>query len=181
MQQEADFMSENERTTNEKLVHAYNTMMERVKHAIEEAGEEASPKIAELVSKAQKKAIELGELTGDEAIKIGDYLKRDLDAAADYLASEETDELIEWLKFDIELIEDRLLEMFLSVADKTKVELLALEERAAHADEYHTGEITGPGTLVCTACGEHIHFHQAGHIPPCPKCHATVYKRSQSE
>lgn len=171
-------MSKNERTTNEKLVHAYNVMMERVKTAIDETSEEAGPKVAELVGKAQKKAIELGELSADEAVKIGDYLKRDLDAAADYLASEETEELIEWLKFDIELIEDRLLEMFLSVADQTKVELLALEERAAHADEYHTGEVTGPGTLVCTACGEHIHFHKAGHIPPCPKCHATIYKRS---
>jgi len=171
-------MSENERTTNEKLVHAYNVMMERVKAAIDETSEEAGPKVAELVGKAQKKAIELGELSADEAVKIGDYLKRDLDAAADYLASEETEELIEWLKFDIELIEDRLLEMFLSVADQTKVELLALEERAAHADEYHTGEVTGPGTLACTACGKHIHFHKAGHIPPCPKCHATTYKRS---
>ena len=174
-------MSENERTTNEKLVHAYNNMMDRVKHAIEEAGEETGPKVSELVGKAEKKAVELGELSGEEAIKIGEYLKRDLDAAADYLASEETQELIDWLKFDIELIEDRIFEAFLSVADQTKVELMALEERAAHTDEYHTGEITGPGTLVCTACDEHIHFHQTGHIPPCPKCHATVYKRSQSE
>ncbi len=173
-------MSDNERSTNEKLVHAYNIMMERVKHAIEEAGEEARPKVSELVARAQKKAIELGELSGEEAIKIGDYLKRDLDAAADYLAGPDAQELVDWLKFDIELIEDRLLEMFLSVADQTKVELLALEERAAHADEYHTGEITGPGTLVCTACNEQLHFHQTGHIPPCPKCHATAYKRSQS-
>ncbi|HED40575.1 MAG TPA: hypothetical protein ENJ13_09130 [Chromatiales bacterium] len=174
-------MSENERTTNEKLVHAYNTMMERVKQAIDEAGGEAGPKVSELVARAEKKAVELGELTAEEAIKIGDYLKRDLDAAADYLASEETQELIDWLKFDIELIEERILEAFLSVADQTKVELLALEERAAHADEYHTGEITGPGTLVCVACDEHIHFHRTGHIPPCPKCHATVYRRSQSK
>ncbi len=159
-------MSENDRSTNEKLVHAYNVMMERVKHAIEEAGEGASPKVAELVSKAQKKAVELGELSGEEAIKIGDYLKRDLDAAADYLAGPDAQELVDWLKFDIELIEDRLLEMFLSVADQTKVELLALEARAAHADEYHTGEITGPGTLVCTACGEHIHFHQTKRSQP---------------
>ncbi len=173
-------MSENERTTNEKLVHAYNTMMERVKQAIDEAGGEAGPKVSELVARAEKKAVELGELTAEEAVKIGDYLKRDLDAAADYLASEETQELIDWLKFDIELIEERILEAFLSVADQTKVELLALEERAAHADEYHTGEITGPGTLVCVACDEQIHFHRTGHIPPCPKCHATVYRRSQS-
>jgi len=174
-------MSENERTTNEKLVHAYNVMMARVKTAIEETEKGTIPAVSELVAKAQKKAVELEELSGEEAIKIGDYLKRDLDAAADYLASEETQELIDWLKFDIELIEERMLEAFLSVADQTKVELLALEERAAHADEYHTGEITGPGTLVCAACDKHIHFHQTGHIPPCPKCHATVYKRSQSE
>lgn len=162
---------------NEQHLNAYNRMMERVKAAYEEAAEEARPVLAHLIDDAKKKAVELGELTQEEAERIGTYLKRDLEDAADYLTSPEVKELVDWFKFDISLIEDRLLEMFTSVADQTKLELMQLEERARTANDYHTGEITGIGTLVCKACGEHLHFHASGHIPPCAKCHGTVFVR----
>ncbi|MCK5669240.1 MAG: hypothetical protein KAI15_09155, partial [Gammaproteobacteria bacterium] len=42
-----------------------------------------------------------------------------------------------------------------------------------------TGEIAGFGTLVCDECGEKLHFHKSGHIPPCPKCHKTSFHRIQ--
>ncbi|MCP4126955.1 MAG: zinc ribbon-containing protein, partial [Gammaproteobacteria bacterium] len=87
------------------------------------------------------------------------------------------EEFRNWFSFDLELIENRLLEMFANVADRTRVELDALAERAREAAFYHTGEITGPGTLICTECGKALHFHKAGHIPPCSKCHATSFKR----
>jgi len=34
-----------------------------------------------------------------------------------------------------------------------------------------------PGTFECLNCGERVHLHKAGHIPPCPKCHHTEFKR----
>jgi Zn finger protein HypA/HybF involved in hydrogenase expression len=74
------------------------------------------------------------------------------------------------------LIGDRMLDMFIRAADQTSLELQKLRERAAAA-EYKTGEIAGIGTLVCTSCGEQIHFKKAGHIPPCPKCNSTTFKR----
>ena len=123
--------------------------------------------------------MELGELTREEAEKIGDYLKRDIVDAAEYLA-EPTQELADWLRFDIELIEERLLEMFLSVADRTKVELLELQREAERADSWHTGELAGIGTLQCFDCGELLHFHATGHIPPCPVCNGTAFKRVSS-
>ncbi len=48
---------------------------------------------------------------------------------------------------------------------------------ARQAVGYHAGEITGPGTLVCTARGGELHLPQSGHIPPCPKCHGLYFKR----
>ncbi|MEE9491971.1 MAG: hypothetical protein V3W04_01145, partial [Gammaproteobacteria bacterium] len=44
---------------------------------------------------------------------------------------------------------------------------------------YHTGEVTGPGTLHCAECEEILTFHQPGKIPQCPKCHSTTYHRKQ--
>ena len=170
-------MSEDNRPQNEKQVHAYNTMMSRVKAAIDEAGRAAAPKMRAAIDAAEEKAVELGELTREEAIKVGEYLRRDLQDAGEYLAGPEGQELADWLRFDIQLIENELMEMFLSAADQTKLDMLDFEEQLAEASEYHTGEVTGPGTLTCTECGEVLHFHNTGHIPPCPKCHGSVYTR----
>lgn len=163
---------------DQRFIHAYDRMMEHLRNALEHIEHETRPALGHFIEAAQEKAVELGELSREEAEKIGNYLKRDIEDAAEYLTGPEAKELSDWFKFDIGLIEDRLLELFTSVADKTKLELLQLEQRARRAGEYHTGEITGIGTLTCSRCGEALHFHAAGHIPPCPKCHATTFTRS---
>jgi len=157
----------------------YNRMLKQVRQLLHEAGDEARPKLDWLIDQAREKLGIVEELGREEAEKIGDYLKRDLQDAAEYLAGPEARELGDWLKLDIDLIEQEALELFTSVADQTKLELLALEERARHADEYHTGEITGIGTLHCSDCGKALHFHKTGHIPPCPECHHTTFKREE--
>ena len=80
---------------------------------------------------------------------------------------------------DIDIIEQKVLELFLSVADRTRVELEQFSHPRCAITEYHTGEVTGPGSLVCMACGQMVHFNTTSHIPPCPKCHASVYHRGR--
>ena len=159
----------------DKFTHAYERMLERSMALLNEAGHT----VQKAVQSAVETASEVGELSREEAERIADYLRRDLHDAADYLA-ENGGELRDWLRFDTELVEDRILDALSLLVDNTKVELAGLAQRAALLGEWHTGEITGPGTLVCDACGEELHFQQAGHIPPCPKCHATVYHRGRS-
>lgn len=163
--------------SDQRLVHAYNHMMTRLKTAFERIEHETPLALSNFIETAQQKAVELGELSREEAEKIGTYLRRDIEDAVEYLTGPEARELSDWFKFDMGLIEARLLELFTSVADKTKLELMALEERARQTDQFHTGEITGIGTLICSQCSQAIHFHTTGHIPPCPKCHATSFTR----
>ncbi len=170
-------MNDKNSSNNEKLVHAYNQMMIRVSEALSEAAQKAEPLLAQTIDAAEDKAVELGELSREEAKKIAEYLRRDLQDAGEFLTSPEAEEFADWLRFDIQQIESRLFEMLLSVADRARLDMLDFEEQLAEACEYRTGEITGPGTLVCEACGEVLHFHKAGHIPPCPKCHATEFMR----
>jgi Zn finger protein HypA/HybF involved in hydrogenase expression len=151
-------------------------MTERVRALIDEAGESTLP---QRIDAARDKAVELGELTREEADKVASYLKRDIEDAATYLSGP-SQEFADWLRFDIQLIEERLLEMFLTVADQTKLELMKLQHEADRADAWHTGEIAGIGTLQCFDCGELLHFHATGHIPPCPKCHGTAFRRVAS-
>lgn len=168
-------MPEND-SLNQKLVDAYNRMLERLHTAMEEVGQHARPSFQEQLKQAAEKASELGELGREEAEQIAAYLKRDIQDAAQWLA-DNGDELKDWLRFDIERVENRLYEAMSSVADKTRLELKELEENAGLVGEWKTGEITGVGTLTCEGCGELLHFHTSGHIPPCPKCHGTLFKR----
>lgn len=161
------------------LVDAYNRMMARIRELIETADAQAVPSLQKAIDLARQQAVHLGEITQEEAEAIGNYIKRDVNDAAEYLM-ESSHELGEWLMLDIEIIEQKILELFLSVADKTRIELEQLSHpRCDISPEYHSGEITGPGTLVCINCDQRVQFHTTHRIPPCPKCHHTVYKRAE--
>ena len=160
------------------LVDAYNQMMARIKDAIESAESTAVPTLQKAIDMAKKEAIHLGEITLEEAEEIGNYIKRDINDAAEYLM-ETSHEFSEWLMLDIDIIEQKVLELFLSVADKTRLELEQFSHPKCEINEYRTGEITGPGSLVCEACGQMVHFNTTSHIPPCPKCHKQVFHRAE--
>ena len=165
-----------DKSTREKWLRAYDDMMVRVKTAIEEAEESTLPVITRHIAKARDTAVELEELTRDEAERIAYFLERDLVDAGRHMA-ESGHELGDWLRFDIGLIEDRLLDALLKAADRTRLDMLQFEDDLEEGPTYNTGEITGPGTLECVACGTDIRFHATGYIPDCPNCGHTVFRR----
>lgn len=169
------------RPSNEsEQTRAYDRMMERVKSTLEQTERDALPPLQRSIEQAKITAVELGELTRDEAEQIGEWLRRDLQDAGDYLARTGRD-LGAWLKFDVELVEERFLELLSKAADQTHLQLFDVEERAERATHYSAGEVTGPGTLECSACGKLLHMHRTGHVPPCPVCHAGRFNRVSEE
>lgn len=162
----------------ERLDRAYETMLKRVSDIIDTTELKAEPIVREAIEQAREKAVELGELSREEAERIGAYLERDLRDAADYL--EDTGKDIKtWLRADLERIGNDLLDLFAGAADQVGQLLREAAKEARKASLYHTGEITGPGALLCTNCGKELHFRRAGHIPPCPRCHATSFRRAR--
>ena len=158
------------------MVVAYENMLQRVEELLDKAEKSAIPTLKKGLEQARDKAVELDELTREEAEKIASYVERDLHDAAGYL-HKTGEEFRDWVRFDLKLIEGRILDMFASVADKTRLELGRFAEQARESTFYHTGEITGPGTLVCTGCGKELHFHKTGHIPPCAGCRGSKFAR----
>lgn len=158
------------------LGEAYERMLERAMRDYREVKHKTAPVLHQMIDAARDKAVELEELSREEADKVAKYLKRDLTDAAEYL-QESGEEFRDWLGFEVLLLEEKLGDLFMQAADKTTLELLQLRENLARTAEFHTGEVSGPGTLVCSECGENLVFHKPGKIPPCPKCHATVFKR----
>ena len=157
---------------NNKLIEAYNNLMRH----LYEVMDDGIHSIADAFDKAKEKTSKTDDLSNDELDKVSDYVKRDLNHAAQSLHQSENDDLAEWFKFDIDLIENFALDAFMSLADKTSVELARLKN-IAEINTYHSGEITSPGTFVCDKCGKEISFKTTSEIPQCPSCGHETFVR----
>jgi len=173
-------MSGSNNQNEPSLVEAYNQMMARVRDSIDNAEAHAMPTLQKAIEQARDQAIHLGEISLEEAEEIGNYIKRDINDAAEYLM-ETSHEFSEWLMLDLDIIEQKVLELFLSVADNTRIELEQLSHVARDINrEYKSGEITGPGSLVCKHCEQMIQFNTTDKIPACSKCGYQHFKRAGS-
>lgn len=170
-------------TTNDKpnpldrLTEAYSVMLERVNEAIERAENQARPAFEHAIERAQETAQELGELSREEARLVGDYLRRDLHELGEHL-SESGKDLSAWFRFDVEQIERRMWENLSTLADRTALELMRFSAATGRrSPTYASGEITGPGSLICDACGEMLDFDRPTPIPRCPRCGGERFHR----
>lgn len=156
-----------------KFIDAFNDIF---KH-LYETMDDTLHSVAEALEISKEKAGKTSDLTQEELNKVSGYVKRDLETAAHGLSDkEDSNSLSEWFKFDIELIENFTLDAFLSVADKTRLELAKLGE-LAKKHSYQSGDITIPGTFICDNCGKEIAFKTPSEIPECPVCHAKTFIR----
>ncbi len=160
-----------------RLVNAYNQMMTSIREVFDETNT-SDTSLQQALNAAKKQAVHLGEVTVDEAHEISEYIKRDINDAAEYMM-ESSAEFSDWLMLDIEVIERKVVDMFLSVADRTRVELEELKHNTEELSLYYSGEITGPGTLTCTECGHNIPFVTTATIEPCKKCGHNTFKRAE--
>jgi len=167
------------------LISAYNQMMKEMRNAFEQAvaNDMTLQKALEL---AKYQVVQSGEVTAEEAYEIGEYIKRDINDAAEYMMDSSA-EFYDWLLLDIEIIERKVMELFLSVADHTRIELEQFNKISPRSNHllveqipvYKSGEITGPGTLICENCGKVKPFLSSDEITNCERCEHNRFIRRQ--
>lgn len=159
-----------------RLVRAYNRMLQRVG---EHGGDSGRGGLREALEAAKRRTVELGELTREEAERIADYLRRDVEDAAQYVASSDND-YATWLHMDLQLVENWLWDSFTTAADRSRVELLQFQQPRAGAELYQVGEVAGPGALSCTHCGALVTLPGTRPVPACPACRSGEFTRTVS-
>ncbi len=160
-----------------RLVRAYNDMMHAIRDVFDMAdAETADISLQQALNRASERLVEVGDITAAEAAQISSFIKRDINDAAEYLM-ESSAEFTDWLMLDIEIVERKIVDLFLSVADATRVELDQLKQASTEHARYHTGEVTGPGTLECVECGKLIAYPTTSVIFRCPDCSHDIFKR----
>ncbi|MDT8406399.1 MAG: zinc ribbon-containing protein [Methylococcales bacterium] len=158
--------------SDNKLVQAYNRLLEH----LNEIMDEGLHTLTEAIDKAKQRLTD-HDLSEEQLQQLEKAVHRDLGHAASAKQDDPAHDWSEWLKFDIDLLENFAWDAFLSVADKTQLELTKLKQRAGVENRYFSGEITAPGTYVCASCGKEIAFKSPSQIPPCPTCGADSFMR----
>ena len=166
-----DIMIQLQKKPANHLISAYNQMMQEMRDAFEQA-DPSDMSLQKALELAKNQAAHIGEVTADEAHEIGEYIKRDINDAAEYMMDTSA-EFYDWLMLDIEIIERKVMDLFLSVADHTRVELEQFRQVKPESEQvpvYKSGEITGPGTLICESCGKAKPFLSSDEIRDCERC-----------
>jgi hypothetical protein len=153
------------------LGEAYELLLEKALQKAHQSG----ALVHHMIEESRGDITALHKFSDDVVIKLEEYLKRDLFDAAQYLEKTEK-ELKYWLDFDVALIKGEFWNQFTEAVGHTRIALNQLKKLSKN-NEYLSGELIGIGTLVCSQCGEKLHFHKPTHIPPCAKCGGTHFHR----
>jgi len=175
-------MSEPERNRlSGKALEAYDRMLERVQTRLREVQETSLDTLEDEIQRAAEFEYELEEMTRDEVDLLSAYLKRDLQHLMHFV--DETGEgLKEWLQLDLSLLEHRLAERLLSVADQTLVDTLELRQKLENEDigHYISGEVATAGMFHCLNCGHMVCLTKTSHLHPCDACGSHYFERVTS-
>ncbi len=109
------------------LTSAYNQMMKSMQETFER-DKANDMSLQNALDLAKHQAVRRGDLSSEEAFEIGEYIKRDINDAAEYMMETST-EFYDWLMLDIEIIERKVIKLFLTVADYTRIELELCSQR----------------------------------------------------
>jgi len=159
------------------LPQLYDHLIERAAKRLKDLGSGTTVTLQQVLEEVGTRAIELGELTREEMEQLLRLIHNDLHDAARYGLERERD-FTDWLRLDALLIEKQLHQRTARLVDMARQEARHAGKEPRHPLDWHTGEVTGIGSLECRDCGQVIHFYQAATIPPCPKCHSSHFHRN---
>ncbi len=162
---------EAQKTRREVLYDRFADKSREFFEAGQEKGREAFEKAMEL---AREQLAATGEFTAEHGEAFKKYLKRDLEQTAEDMRSlgQEADERLHPSRLGA-----GALSSLAKLMHATGSAMSALSRKAEETLAYHTGEVTSAGTLTCTACGQKVQLKRTGHVPPCPSCHGTGFRK----
>jgi|GEM_PF-99761 len=153
----------------------YDLLAARFKELFESGAERSSEFAREALERARVQLTAAGKFSESQGQRLKEFMERDLGFTADAFRNL-GDEARR--RFDPSRLSAGALASLTSLLNSAGSALSAIAHRAGKALDYRSGEVTSAGTLTCVACGHEMHFKKTGRIPPCPKCHATEFRKS---
>ncbi|TVP54289.1 MAG: metalloendopeptidase [Halomonadaceae bacterium] len=159
----------------------YDRMLARVEKRLADAELKTWERLQEEIDEAVEFEEGVKELTREELHLLAAYLRRDLSHLVRFV-TETGKGVREWLSHDLGAFEQRLVDLLFSIADRTQLDTLELQQRLDHdADSYISGEIATAGILRCLNCGETVQLSETTLLEPCHACHSKYFERATAE
>ncbi|MBU0485511.1 MAG: zinc ribbon-containing protein [Proteobacteria bacterium] len=146
-----------------KTQEIYKSGRDKTKEALEKA-----------IETAKEQLTESGAFSSEQGEKFKQYLKRDLAQTSEQL-QQLGGEAKEYLKSD--RLRTGALSSLSAILNKAEAGLKFLRKKTDAFLIYKTGEITTAGPLTCVECNKTINLKKTGHIPPCPSCSKTKFRK----
>lgn len=158
-------------------ISAYDRVVARLHKNLSDAEASSWEYLQEKIEEAVELELTAEEMTRDEMDLLTAYIKRDLKKLGFY-AHETGEGIAAWLHFDLNILEGRMKQLFMGLADKTRIQQEELRERLDHdEDEYIAGELAGVGTLQCLKCDATQVLTTTAQIGPCKQCQGRYFRR----
>ena len=152
-------------------VHLYQKLADRTAE-IFQGGRKS---VDEALKKAGEEIAAGGDFTREQAEKIGNYIRRDLSQVGRKLKQSRDTVITAAEPHRLAVgVQSGLSRLLNTAADA----LSDIADRSEKSLEFHTGEVTSPGTLTCKACEKEMRLKSTVRIPPCPSCHKTTFRKS---
>jgi Zn finger protein HypA/HybF involved in hydrogenase expression len=159
---------QNDKKNEQEEVGLYEKLASRTADLLEEG----KKTFDEALKRAKEELAAAGDFSREQADRLGEYVRRDLRQNADK-ARDAVKKAVEPQRLAAG-VQSAFSRILTSAAET----LSELAQRSEKSLEYKTGEITSPGTLTCKGCDAEMHMTKTSRIPPCPKCHKTIFRKS---
>ena len=151
------------------------SLYEKIVSQTEELMTSGRKSFDEALKRAGDELSSAGNFTREQSEKVSAFIKRDIQHIADSSSKGKTNvkEAVNPQRLSV-----GAKSIFSKILSNTAETLNDWAKKSEQTLEFKTGEITSPGSLTCKSCDEVIHMKKTAKIPPCPKCHKTLYRKS---
>jgi len=150
----------------------YDQLAERFKELFESGAEKTSEFAATAMEKARQQLTAAGAFSEEQGKNLKVFLERDFSQIAQTMRDEAKE------KLNPARVSAGALSSLYALLNVAGLALSSVAVRTQKALSCRSGEITSAGTLTCVSCDNELHFKKTGRVPPCPKCHATEFRKS---
>ncbi len=150
----------------------YDELAERFKELFESGAEKSADFAAVAMEKARKQLTAAGAFSEEQGKNLKGFLERDLSQMADTMRDEAKE------KLNPSRVSAGAMSSLSSLLNMAGSAISSIAEKTQKAISCRSGEITSAGTLTCVSCDCEMHFKKTGRVPPCPRCHATEFRKS---
>ncbi|MEO8739815.1 MAG: hypothetical protein ABI537_08935 [Casimicrobiaceae bacterium] len=152
----------------------YDRFVEKSRQLFEAGQEKGRDAFDKAMDRAREQLSAAGEFSAEQGALYKKYMQRDLEQTAEDMRTlgKQAEE-----RFHPSRVGAGALSSLAKLLHATGTAMTSLSRKAEGALAYMTGEVTTAGTLTCTSCAQTVQLKSTGRVPPCPKCHGTVFRK----